>query len=65
MSVVYIMLPVALLLAAGAVVAFILAARSGQFDDVDTPAFRMLPDDDTSPCERRPREGRGDRAAPQ
>lgn len=46
MSVVYILLPVAGLLAAVAVAAFIWAVRRGQFDDLDTPAIRMLHDDD-------------------
>lgn len=46
MSVVFIALPVTILLAAGFVVAFVLAARRGQFDDLDTPAVRMLFDDD-------------------
>ncbi len=38
MSVVYIMIPVALLLAGVGVAAFIIAAKNGQFDDLDTPA---------------------------
>ena len=46
MSVIYIVLPLAVLLAAVGVVAFILATRSGQFDDLDTPAVRMLHDDE-------------------
>ncbi len=46
MSVLYIMLPAALLIAGAALYAFIRAARSGQFDDVDTPAYRILTDDD-------------------
>lgn len=50
MSVLYIVLPLALLLAAAAVVAFIWSARNGQFDDLDTPALRALHDDsDTDP----------------
>jgi len=50
-SVVYIAFPVTLLLAAGFVAAFVWAARKGQFDDVETPAVRMLFDDD-EPGER-------------
>lgn len=46
MSMVYIMVPAALLIAAGAVWAFVRAARGGQFDDLETPAHRMLMDDD-------------------
>ena len=45
MSVIYIALPVALLLAIIAVVAFIVQVRSGQFDDLDTPPRRILFDD--------------------
>ena len=45
MSVLYIVLPLALLIAAGAVVGFIWAARAGQFDDLETPAHRVLHDE--------------------
>ena len=46
MSVIYILLPAAGLLAAVAVAGFIWAVRRGQFDDLDTPAVRMLHDED-------------------
>lgn len=46
MSVLYIVVPLALLVVAVAVGAFVWAARRGQFDDLDTPAVRMLHDDD-------------------
>ena len=46
MSVIYLLLPIASLLAAGGVAAFIWAVRRGQFDDLDTPAVRMLHDDE-------------------
>jgi cbb3-type cytochrome oxidase maturation protein len=46
MSVIYIMLPVALLLAALAVWGFIRAVRGGQYDDMDTPAMRAIQPDD-------------------
>lgn len=49
MSVLYLVVPLALLLAAAAVAAFIWAARGGQFDDLDTPPLRMLHDDEPSP----------------
>jgi cbb3-type cytochrome oxidase maturation protein len=45
MSVIYLVLPVALVIVAGAVIAFVWAAKRGQFDDLDTPAVRMLHDD--------------------
>lgn len=46
MSIIYVLLPVAVLLAIAAVIAFVLAVRSGQFDDLDTPAVRMLYEDE-------------------
>ena len=45
MSVIYIALPIALLLAAAAVFACRWCAKTGQFDDVVTPAIRILGDD--------------------
>lgn len=47
MSVLFIMLPAALVIVALAVVAFVLAARTGQYDDLDTPSHRMLAEDDS------------------
>jgi len=43
---IFVLLPLALLIAAIAVGLFIWAARTGQFDDLDTPAVRMLFDDE-------------------
>jgi cbb3-type cytochrome oxidase maturation protein len=45
MSVLFIALPVALVLGAVAVYAFIRAVRQGQFDDLETPPLRVLHDD--------------------
>jgi cbb3-type cytochrome oxidase maturation protein len=45
MSVIYLVLPLALLIVAAAVGAFIWSAKSGQFDDLETPAVRMLHDE--------------------
>lgn len=53
MSVLFIMVPAALLLAGGAVIAFIFAARGGQYDDLETPAHRMLDDDEPMRPSRR------------
>jgi cbb3-type cytochrome oxidase maturation protein len=50
MSVVFIALPFALLLALAGVIAFIWSVRSGQLDDLETPALRLLGEDD----ERKP-----------
>jgi cbb3-type cytochrome oxidase maturation protein len=46
MSVLYIVVPLALVVVALAVGAFTWAAHRGQFDDLDTPAVRMLHDDE-------------------
>jgi len=45
-SILYLVLPLALVIVGAAVVAFSWAARRGQFDDLETPALRMLHDDD-------------------
>ena len=45
METIFVLLPLALLIAAIAVGSFIWAAMSGQFDDLDTPAVRILFDD--------------------
>ena len=46
MSVIFIVLPVALVVVLAAVVAFLWATRRGQFDDLTTPALRALHDDE-------------------
>ena len=46
MTALYIVLPLALLVAAVAVGAFVWAVRSGQLDDVETPPRRILFDED-------------------
>jgi cbb3-type cytochrome oxidase maturation protein len=48
MSAIYLMLPIALLLGLSFVVAFIRAASEGQYDDLDTPAHRILLEDKVS-----------------
>ncbi len=46
MSVIFIVLPLALLVVLAAVIAFLWAARRGQFDDLTTPALRALHEDE-------------------
>ena len=46
MSVLFVAVPVAVLLASAGVVAFLWAARHGQLDDLETPPLRMLLDDE-------------------
>ncbi len=45
METVFVLLPLALLIAAIAAGFFIWAAKTGQFDDLETPPVRMLFDD--------------------
>jgi cbb3-type cytochrome oxidase maturation protein len=45
MSIIFLILPITLLLSAGAVAAFAWATQSGQFDDLETPAIRLLHDE--------------------
>jgi cbb3-type cytochrome oxidase maturation protein len=47
MSVIFIVLPLALIIGGAAVGACIWAASRGQFDDLDTPPLRLLAEDDT------------------
>ncbi|MEZ4701563.1 MAG: cbb3-type cytochrome oxidase assembly protein CcoS [Rhodothermales bacterium] len=49
MNVLYILVPVALALAGLSVLAFRWASSSGQFDDVHTPALRVIMDDTPAP----------------
>jgi cbb3-type cytochrome oxidase maturation protein len=46
MTVLYLMVPIALLLGLGFLSAFLVQGASGQFDDLDTPSHRILLDDD-------------------
>tara|TARA_R110002095_G_scaffold78106_2_gene67106 strand:- start:46157 stop:46324 length:168 start_codon:yes stop_codon:yes gene_type:complete len=45
LSVLYIALPVAILLALAAVIGFVWTVSRGQYDDLETPAYRILEDD--------------------
>jgi cbb3-type cytochrome oxidase maturation protein len=49
MSMIYILLPIALLLSFGFLLAFIRASSQGQYDDLETPAHRILLDDESHP----------------
>lgn len=49
MSVIFIVLPLALLVVGAGVAAYVWAARTGQFDDTTTPPLRTLVEDDDAP----------------
>jgi cbb3-type cytochrome oxidase maturation protein len=42
----YLVIPLALLVSGAAVVAFVWSVRRGQLDDLETPALRMLEEDE-------------------
>lgn len=54
MSVLFLVIPIALLLAAAAVAGFMWMARTGQLDDLDSPPLRMLWDDQPSRVQSEP-----------
>ena len=49
MEALYILLPVTVALAVVTALVFLLSVRSGQFDDLEGPAHRVLDDDETRP----------------
>lgn len=53
MNILYLLIPLALVLLGVAVWAFFWAVGSGQFDDLDTPAMRVVMDDDRKPPDDR------------
>ena len=46
MSMVFVLLPLSIILGGGALVLFLWALRNGQFDDLETPAHRILIEDE-------------------
>lgn len=46
MSVIYVLLAISIIVAIGFFIAFILAVKSGQYDDSYTPSVRMLFEDE-------------------
>lgn len=46
MNILYLLIPLSLVLLGFAIWAFVWAIRSGQFDDMEGPAHRILMDDD-------------------
>ncbi len=51
MTIIVFLLPIALGLATCFVIFFVVAAKQGQFDDLDTPAIRMLLDEENRSCD--------------
>lgn len=62
MTILYLLIPLGLVLLAVAVWAFFWATRSGQFDDLESPGWSVVMDDDRAPGNR-PRNA-GEKPAP-
>lgn len=54
MEVIYILIPLSLVLVATVVGFVIWAVKSGQFEDLERPGYRILDDDDHVPSHRGP-----------
>ena len=54
MTIIYYLIPLGVVLLVVAIGAFFWAVRAGQFDDMDTPAWRILLDDDSAPPKKDP-----------
>jgi cbb3-type cytochrome oxidase maturation protein len=48
-TIIYVLIPVGLILLGLAIWAFFWAAGSGQFDDLESPAWKIILDDDSRP----------------
>lgn len=60
MEIIFLLIPLSLVLVGGIVWAFFWAVRSGQFDDLEGPAHRILMDDDDVHVKRPTDEGQGE-----
>jgi cbb3-type cytochrome oxidase maturation protein len=49
MNIIFLLIPLGLIILVIAVAAFFWAVRSGQYDDLESPAWRILLDDDRAP----------------
>jgi cbb3-type cytochrome oxidase maturation protein len=49
LSILFLLIPLGLMLLGLAVAAFFWATKSGQFDDLDSPAWSVVMDDDRAP----------------
>lgn len=58
MEIIYLLIALALVLVALIIAALLWAIRSGQFDDLEGPAHRILMDDDEKPARTRPVDDR-------
>lgn len=52
MSIIYVLIPIAIIIVAIAIVVFFWAVKSNQFDDLDRQGYSILFDDDLPPEEK-------------
>jgi cbb3-type cytochrome oxidase maturation protein len=52
MSIIYVLIPIAVIIVAVAILIFFWAVKSNQFDDLDRQGYNILFDDDLSPEEK-------------
>lgn len=64
MSILYLLIPLAVGLMAVAIAFFLWTVRSGQYDDLEGPAHRILMDDDDPMIPQNARPTKKDRAEP-
>jgi cbb3-type cytochrome oxidase maturation protein len=62
MDIIFLLIPLSLVLVGGIVWAFFWAVRSGQFDDLEGPAHRILMDDDDVHVNQPADEDHGEKA---
>jgi cbb3-type cytochrome oxidase maturation protein len=60
MDILYLLIPISLALVAVIALAFLWAVRSGQFEDMEGPAHRILMDDDAAPPAETPQNASTD-----
>lgn len=63
MNILFLLIPLAMVFLGIAIWAFLWAVRSGQFDDMEGPAHRILMDDDDPRVPHRAEPDRGTRTA--
>jgi len=58
MSIIYVLIPIAIIIVAVAIVIFFWAVKTNQFEDLDRQGYSILFDDDLSPEEKKLAEQR-------
>jgi len=63
MEIIFLLIPLSLVLVGGIVWAFFWAVRSGQFDDLKSPGWSVIMDDDKTPDRSKTRQRKDDLSA--